>query len=59
MVFTSRSRPLPAASRIAPRLAKICSVCSCDRAAGQRGAARLERELAGDEHEVANGIACE
>src|SRR5262249_55344637 len=28
VVFTNRSRPLPAASRMARRLAKICSVCS-------------------------------
>ena len=28
MVFTSRSSPLPAASKIARRFAKICSVCS-------------------------------
>src|SRR5215471_6494274 len=28
VVFTSRSRPLPAASRIAPRFLNTCSVCS-------------------------------
>src|SRR6185312_14004751 len=28
VVFTSRSSPVPASARIAPRLAKTCSVCS-------------------------------
>ena len=51
MVLTSRSKLEPAASRIAPRFANTCSVCSVIASRHELLLAGLERELSRYEHE--------
>ena len=59
VVFTSRSRLVPASARIAREVREDLLGLLLDRAAGELLVARLQRELARHEDEAAGRIACE